>query len=130
MNVYFLANLLASGWNPIGITVAGLNCTPNTTDRTLHQPQWITVDAEKTLYIADTFNHRIQQWKANDTKGTTVAGQSNGSEGYGLDSLCYPSAVLVDSIGNLYVNDPGNNRVLLFKNSSRNGTIIAGNGKT
>jgi uncharacterized protein (TIGR03437 family) len=78
------------------------------------------------LYVADTSNHRILAWRnANGfTKGdraTLAIGQPDllttrvGGPGTvfstGLNS---PTSVAVDSSGNLYVADSGNNRILRF----------------
>lgn len=76
----------------------------------------IAVDAEGFVYVADTWNHRIQKfdsdlkfvakWGENaDTRGVA---QGNGGKFYG------PRAVAVDPDGNLLVTDAGNHRVQKF----------------
>lgn len=66
--------------------------------------QGFYVDANFVIYVADSDNHRIQQWLPNGTDGTTVAGTTavSGSNGSLLD---YPRAVYGDSQGNLYIGD-------------------------
>ncbi len=71
------------------------------------------------MYVADTFNHRVLAWRnpANLTKGNQadkVIGQrdffSNAAQGPGTSltsGLSLPSGVAVDSAGNLYVLDDG-----------------------
>jgi sugar lactone lactonase YvrE len=90
-------------------------------------PQGLFVDiaASKTLYVADTDNHRIQMWLTGAINGTTLAGQTNVS-GSGLNHLSSPSTLLVDTYGNMYIVDTGNNRILRWMIGSPSGMIIAG----
>jgi hypothetical protein len=44
-----------------------------------------------------------------------------GSSGAGAGQLTFPSAVVLDGAGNLYVTDPGNNRISEF---AADGTFI------
>jgi DNA-binding beta-propeller fold protein YncE len=61
--------------------------------------------------------------------GTTVAGSSNAILGSALKSLNLPSHLAVDSSGNIYVADAGNNRVVYWPNGASSGTLVAGTGK-
>jgi len=76
-----------------------------------NQPWGITVDAEGYVYVADTWNHRIQKFTAN---GVFI--KTWGEFGQGEDSkLMYgPRDVVIDSDGNLLVSDTGNKRILVF----------------
>jgi uncharacterized protein (TIGR03437 family) len=105
------------------------------TSAQLHSPSAVTLDSAGNVYIADTANNRIR--KVN-TSGiiTTVAGSSAVSTGLigdgGLATsaiLNSPRGVMVDSSGNLYIADSGNNRI---RKVGTNGIIntIAGNGTT
>jgi sugar lactone lactonase YvrE len=100
------------------------------TSAELHLPIGVAVDSAGNLYIADTYNQRVR--KVSNGTITTVAG--NGTAGYSGDNgpatsaeLDYPWAVAVDSAGNLYIADYGNNRI---RKVSSNGTIttVAGDG--
>jgi len=80
----------------------------------LNSPIGVAVDSAGNLYIADTYNQRVR--KVANGVITTVAG--NGTAGYSGDNgpatsaqLSYPWAVTVDSAGNLYIADYGNNRI-------------------
>jgi len=72
----------------------------------------VAVDSSGNLYIADTWNSRIRKVA---TSGiiTTVAGGGYGGDGSVAikASLSYPEGAAVDSLGNLYIADSGNNRI-------------------
>ncbi len=92
-------------------------------------PMGVAVDPAGNLYIADTGNHRIR--KVSSGVITTVAG--SGTAGFSGDNgpatsaqLNHPVGVAVDSAGNLYISDYGNNRVR--KVSGGIITTIAGGG--
>ncbi len=97
----------------------------------LYQPRAVTFDADGNTFIADALNQRIRRITPAGTI-STVAG--NGIEGFAGDggsaldaSLNQPHGVAVDSRGNLYIADSGNNRI---RRVSPAGTIttIAGDG--
>jgi sugar lactone lactonase YvrE len=101
------------------------------TNASLNNPTGLALDAMHNLYIADYYNQRIRKV---DTNGiiTTVAG--NGTYSYSGDggaatnaSLGDPSAVALDSSGNLYIADTFNCRI---RKVDSNGiiTTVAGNG--
>jgi sugar lactone lactonase YvrE len=78
-------------------------------------PAGMVFDSSGNLYIADQLNQRVRKI---DTTGvvTTIAG--DGSAGYAGDKaaatsaeLKFPCAVAVDSSGNIYIADTGNNVV-------------------
>ncbi|MCP4263323.1 MAG: hypothetical protein GY774_38325, partial [Planctomycetes bacterium] len=99
----------------------------------LSDPRCIVVDSIGNMYIADTDNnHRIRKV---DTSGiiTTVAG--NGQIIYSGDGgpaseagLRFPYGVAVDSIGNVYIADTGNQRIRKVDTSGII-TTVAGNGQ-
>jgi len=101
------------------------------------------------MYIADTANNRVQEvagtghseFGQNNMTANfvyTVAGSStgtggnSGNGGVGTSALLNaPGAVWLDSTGNLYVSDTGNNQVReLSKTSPYNITALAGDGYT
>ncbi len=101
------------------------------TEASLDGPFGVAIDPAGNLYIADTNNHRIREV---DTKGAihTVAGSD--TFGFGGDGgpatsaiLSGPEAVALDSIGNMYVADGGNNRVRIVRTDGVISTV-AGNG--
>jgi sugar lactone lactonase YvrE len=92
-----------------------------------NQPAGLFVDTNSanTLYVADTYNHRIQMWLPGATNGTTVAGQTAVS-GSALNQLSYPQALLVDTNGYMYIVDEDNNRIMRWMIGLTAGVIIAG----
>ncbi|WP_353061998.1 Ig-like domain repeat protein [Tunturibacter psychrotolerans] len=101
------------------------------TSATLDSPQGLALDTARNLYIADTHNQRIR--KLNLTTGviTTIAGSTSGFSGDGASALSaqlsLPTALALDSSGNLYIADTGNHRIRKL-NLATAITTIAGNG--
>lgn len=137
------------------VTVAGggIGDHQAATNANLSAPAGIVADAEGNLFIADEDNNRVRKV---DTNGviTTVAGSGTdvsvgaalrpsiralprlgsasvtygGDGGAATNALLYrPSDVVLDTAGNLYIADSGNNRV---RKVDTNGiiTTLAGNG--
>ena len=93
----------------------------------------IAFDSAGNLYIADSGSHRVRRV---DPSGaiTTVAG--TGSYGFSGDgdlataaTLWWPSGVLADTSGDLYISDNGNNRIRKVGADGKINTI-AGTGAT
>jgi uncharacterized protein (TIGR03437 family) len=97
------------------------------TNAQLAWPFGVAVDSAGDLYIADTYNRRIR--KVSNGVITTVAGggSSLGDSGPATSAqLNEPLAVALDSAGNLYIADFGNNRIRRVSNGVI--TTVAGNG--
>ncbi len=84
-------------------------------DASLNTPLSVCFDHLGNLYIADTNNHRIRKVDQNGII-TTVAG--NGTSGYSGDQglainaqLNYPTDMVVDKAGILYISDTNNHRI-------------------
>ena len=82
---------------------------------TFHTP-WPMIPINLKLYIDDYGNNRIRMVSGGSTGLTAVAG--TGAQGYFGDGarqpcarLNYPYGIAVDSAGNLYIADTGNNVV-------------------
>jgi hypothetical protein len=89
----------------------------------------VALGSSNTLYITDQPNQRVQRWLTGASSGTTVAGQSNAATGSTLNYLSYPSDLIVDSSGNLYIVDGGNSRVVYWPNGAPSGILVAGTGR-
>jgi uncharacterized protein (TIGR03437 family) len=97
----------------------------------------LATDSGGNLYIADVGNHRIRKVTPDGTI-TTIAGTGrtgNRGGGYSGDGgpatqalLNYPSAVAVDTAGNLFIHDTGNHRIRKVTPDGRI-TTVAGNGR-
>lgn len=81
----------------------------------LSSPSGVWVDGSGNVYIADTQDNAVRKVTAATGIITTVAGVP-GAPGYGGDgfgalsaSMLRPSSVVVDSAGNIYIADSGNN---------------------
>jgi sugar lactone lactonase YvrE len=89
-------------------TIAG------TTGGALNGPTGIFVDSSNNVFIADTKNNVIRELVASSGTLQIIAG--NGTPGYQGDNgppaqaeLKLPTGVFVDSIGNIFIADTGNN---------------------
>jgi len=85
------------------------------TNAQLNSPYGVTVDTAGTLFIADTVNHRIRRVGASgiiDTiVGTGIPGFSGDTNFAVAAQVNSPSGLSVDSEGNLFIADTGNNRI-------------------
>ena len=88
--------------------------------QTLSSPQGIAVDQGSNLYVTDTGANRVLIFPNTPSAplsgmpATFVLGPGNfGAASGGIFKT--PTDVAVDSAGNIYVSDQGNNRVLIFQ---------------
>ena len=97
----------------------------------LHQPFGLDIDADGTLFIADTENHRLVRWRPHATQGEIVAGGKG--QGDRSDQLNEPDAVLIDHVNDcLIVNEDENRRVMRWpldpaKQNDGDGKVIISN---
>ena len=103
------------------------------TSATLNSPLSVAVDSSGNVYFADAGNHRVRKITTATGLITTVAG--TGVQGYNGDNIAATSAMLnipygvaVDTLGNVYVADGGNNRVRKVTTGSGIITTVVGNG--
>jgi hypothetical protein len=100
----------------------------------LSSPRGVAVDASGNLYIADTGNNVIREIMPFTAATSTVAGIS-GTSGYSGNNvlattatLNSPAGVAIDSAGNIYIADTGNNVIRKITVSTGIITTVAGNG--
>ncbi len=119
--------------------------TPNTAGYTgdgalainaeLNEPLGVVVDLSGNFYIADSLNNVIRKVTPSDAistfAGDNALGANFSGDGGVATSAVFdvPSAVAMDSAGNLYIVDTANNRVRKVAASTNIVTTIAGNGQ-
>ena len=110
--------------SPLSATVA--------TDALLNAPRGVAVDSAGNVYIADTGNNLIEKVAPDGTFSVVAGGgvTSPSSATVATDALLNaPRGVAVDSAGNVYIADSGNN---LIEKVAPDGTfsVVAGGGVT
>jgi uncharacterized protein (TIGR03663 family) len=81
-------------------------------DGQFQEPWGIAVAGDGRVYVADTWNHRIQAF---DSDGTFLARWGTYGQTTDAAALMYgPRDIAVDSEGQVFVTDTGNKRILVF----------------
>ena len=118
--------------NEIGFTdgIQAGECRPDPLELALCKPSGVCIGGSGVMYIADTGHHRILQIR--DGRASVLAGSGiSGYDGDGSEArrakMNRPGGVAADCVGNVYINDYGNNVV---RRISKEGTIetVAGSG--
>lgn len=104
--------LLLSGNDPVG---------PGTGPGEYTFPAGLFYESSGALWVADAENHRIQEVNVLTGVATVVVGDPAGNGGFNGDalpaaftSLNFPTAVLLDPSGDIYISDSANGRVRRF----------------
>ena len=97
----------------------------------LNQPSYATIDAAGNVYIADEYNFAVRKVSTAGIISIIAGDTTQGFSGDGGQAtaaeLNYPSGIALDTAGNMYIADNGNNRI---RKVSIGGiiTTIAGSG--
>ena len=88
-------------------------------------PTGLFVDDKQTIYVADTFNHRVTKWNRGASSGELVAGgKGAGNEN---DQLNNPTDIVVDKDGTMYISDTENQRIQKWFHNAQSGETIIEN---
>jgi sugar lactone lactonase YvrE len=87
----------------------------------------VFIDDDQTIYVADTRNDRIVEWKSDAINGQIVAGGNE--RGNRNDQLDYPTKVIVDKENDsLIICDQNNRRVVRWpRRNGRSGETLISN---
>jgi uncharacterized protein (TIGR03663 family) len=84
-------------------------------DGQFNEPWGITVGGNGRVYVADTWNHRIQVFESDGVFVNKWGKLGQVSTASGGEDLFYgPRDVVVDGQGRLFVSDTGNKRIMVF----------------
>lgn len=78
---------------------------------TFNEPWGIAVGPDGSVYVADTWNHRIEKFTAD---GRFLKTWGSFGQGVAPDSFYGPRGLAVDAEGRVYVTDTGNKRIVVF----------------
>lgn len=99
---------LSAGVSPT-VVAAGTN-TSGSASNMLNGPVGIFVDINFDLYVADSFNNRVQKISLGQLNGATVMGTGAPVS----SSINFPKSVVLDADGNLFVSDSTNARIVML----------------
>ncbi len=121
----------------------GVGQDPAPSNQGMCNPGGVTLDNSGNLFIADSSNNRVMEINA-PLQGTqdamrvfgqagnfTASGCNQGAASPGASTLCAPAGLMIDVLGNLWVADVNNDRVLEYDapfGSDTAATMVIGQG--
>ncbi|CAG0927482.1 partial Serine/threonine-protein kinase PknD, partial [Planctomycetaceae bacterium] len=104
--------------------------TPNPPTGTFNEPWGVAVAPDGSIYVADTWNNRIQHFTADGAFINSWGAQGDsGGQATGSEGLFYgPRSVAVDANGRVLVADTGNKRIQVFDKDGQFITQFGGGG--
>ena len=105
-----------------GVTVAGTTGIWGSARSLLYYPTAIYVTNNSTMFILDTWNHRVLRWVPGDPMGTIVAGgQGNGGA---FNQIGTSYQLFVDDQLNVYVSESSNHRITRWSTTNTTSGIL------
>ncbi|CAF3803800.1 unnamed protein product [Rotaria magnacalcarata] len=99
-------NQLNGPWGAVtGILIAGTTATSGSTAALLNLPTAIVLDTMNYLYVMDAGNNRVQRFAPGASLGDTMASMA----------FSNPRGMRIDSVGNLFIADMSNHRIISFR---------------
>lgn len=90
-----------------------------------NEPWGIAAGPDGSVYVSDTWNHRVQKFTAN---GKFITQWGVFGQGDTPDSLYGPRGLAVDAEGRVYLTDTGNKRIVVFDSNGNYITQFGGAG--
>ncbi len=128
--VLLVAGLLLAGCGSSGNGISSITSTVGG----LSNSRGLAVDSSRNVFIADSGHHVIREANRSTGLMTSIAGtlSSNGYSGDGglatSAKLSFPQGVAMDSAGNLFIADTGNNVIRKVTATTQVISTIAGTG--
>ena len=89
-------------------------------------PQGLAFAPDGTLWVADSGNSRVQQFRVDVANKRATVLTALGSAGTGVGQFGMPTGISVDADGTVYVADTLNNRIQAYRNGSWSVVPVSG----
>lgn len=86
----------------------------------VRSPRGLIVDSAFRLFVTDQLNSRVLRIANASTVLTSTSGVAIATLGTALNKVNAPQGITIDSLGDVYVADTGNNRILRWRNANPN----------